>query len=127
MKVARRDGTAVIVLDDGPPVHFCKPAVDPLFASAAEVWGSWNLALILTGMGTDGTDGRGGHRQLPAAASSRRTKRRSVVWGMPGSAVAGRRLLGGAAARSDRAEGHAHVPRGEAMTPVGLRFPAQDC
>ena len=57
MKVARRDGTAVIVLDDGPPVHFCKPAVDPLFASAAEVWGSWNLALILTGMGTDGTDG----------------------------------------------------------------------
>jgi hypothetical protein len=39
MRVARRDGTAVIVIDDGPPVHFCKPAVDPLFHSAAEVWG----------------------------------------------------------------------------------------
>ena len=42
MRVARRDGTAVIVLDDGAPVNFCKPAVDPLFASAAEVWGPWN-------------------------------------------------------------------------------------
>ena len=68
MKVARRDGTAVIVLDDGAPVHYCKPAVDPLFASAAEVWGSWNLALILTGMGTDGTDRRGRRSSRPAAA-----------------------------------------------------------
>ena len=40
MTVARRDGTPVIVLDDGPLVNFCKPAVDPLFASAAEVWGT---------------------------------------------------------------------------------------
>ena len=36
MKVARRDGIAVIALDDGPPINFCKPAVDPLFSSAAE-------------------------------------------------------------------------------------------
>ena len=105
MKVARRDGTAVIVLDDGAPVHFCKPAVDPLFASAAEVWGAWNLALILTGMGTDGTDGAAA---IVAAGGSviAQDEASSVVWGMPGSAVAGRRVLGGAAARSDRAEGH---------------------
>jgi two-component system chemotaxis response regulator CheB len=87
MKVARRDGTAVIVLDDGAPVHYCRPAVDPLFSSAAEVWGSWNLALILTGMGTDGTSGAadvvkaGGNVIVQDEASS-------VVWGMPGSAVA---------------------------------------
>src|SRR5262249_53269518 len=36
MKVSRRDGTAVIAIEDGPLVNFCKPAVDPLFASAAE-------------------------------------------------------------------------------------------
>jgi two-component system chemotaxis response regulator CheB len=87
MKVARRDGTAVIVLDDGAPVHYCRPAVDPLFSSAAEVWGSWNLALILTGMGTDGTSGAadivkaGGNVIVQDEATS-------VVWGMPGSAVA---------------------------------------
>ena len=77
---------AVIALDDGPAVHFCKPAVDPLFQSAAEVWGGWNLALILTGMGTDGSAGaaeivaRGGSVIAQDEASS-------VVWGMPGSAV----------------------------------------
>jgi two-component system chemotaxis response regulator CheB len=87
MTVARRDGTAVIVLNDSAPVHFCKPAVDPLFATAAEVWGSWNLALILTGMGSDGTDGAaeivkaGGNVIAQDEASS-------VVWGMPGHAVA---------------------------------------
>jgi two-component system chemotaxis response regulator CheB len=86
MKVARRDGTAVIVLDDGPPVHFCKPAVDPLFATAAEVWGSWNLALILTGMGSDGTEGAAA---IAAAGGSviAQDEASSVVWGMPGSAA----------------------------------------
>jgi two-component system chemotaxis response regulator CheB len=86
MRVARRDGTAVIVLDDGPPVHFCKPAVDPLFASAAEVWGSWNMAVILTGMGTDGTDGAAA---IAAAGGSviAQDEATSVVWGMPGSAA----------------------------------------
>ena len=86
MTVARRDGAAVIVLDDGAPVHFCKPAVDPLFASAAEVWGSWNLALILTGMGTDGTSGAA---DIVAAGGSviAQDEASSVVWGMPGSAA----------------------------------------
>ena len=47
----------MIALNDGAQIHFCKPAVDPLFSSAASVWGNWNLALVLTGMGTDGTKG----------------------------------------------------------------------
>src|SRR5258708_190299 len=86
MKVARRDGTAVIVLDDGEPVHYCKPAVDPLFASAAEVWGSWNLALILTGMGSDGATGAA---EVVKAGGSviAQDEASSVVWGMPGAAV----------------------------------------
>jgi hypothetical protein len=33
--------------DDEPPVNLCKPAVDPLFASAAEVWGNKVLGLVL--------------------------------------------------------------------------------
>ena len=57
MRVARRGADAAIALDDGPPVNFCKPAVDPLFASAIEVWQGGVLAVVLTGMGSDGMRG----------------------------------------------------------------------
>ncbi len=83
MRVARRNGTAVIALDDGPLINFCKPAVDPLFSSAAEVWGGRALALVLTGMGSDGLRGA---RALVAAGSHvlAQDEATSVVWGMPG-------------------------------------------
>jgi two-component system chemotaxis response regulator CheB len=84
MQVARRNGTAVIVLDDGPPINFCKPAVDPLFSTAADVWGGWNLALVLTGMGSDGVRGAA---EIVAAGGSviAQDEATSVIWGMPGS------------------------------------------
>lgn len=83
MSVAMRDGAPAIVIDDGPQINFCKPSVDPLFSSAAAVWGSKALALVLTGMGADGLSGAkelvaaGGHVVAQDEASS-------VVWGMPG-------------------------------------------
>ena len=84
MRVARQDGEPVIALNDGAQVHFCKPAVDPLFSSAASVWGNWNLALVLTGMGTDGTKGAA---EIVAAGGCviAQDEASSVVWGMPGS------------------------------------------
>lgn len=89
MTVARREGVAAIAIDDGPLVNFCKPAVDPMFASAAAMWGARTLALVLTGMGSDGLNGAkaivaaGGHVMAQDEASS-------VVWGMPGQvALAG--------------------------------------
>lgn len=86
MRVARRNGGAVIALDDGPPINFCKPAVDPLFASAVDVWQGAIQAVILTGMGSDGM--RGG-KQIVAAGGSiiAQDEATSVVWGMPGAAV----------------------------------------
>jgi two-component system chemotaxis response regulator CheB len=83
MKVERRDGSAVIVIDDGPMVNFCKPAVDPLFESAAQVWGSKVLALVLTGMGSDGLAGA---KEVVAAGGHviAQDEETSVVWGMPG-------------------------------------------
>ena len=83
LKVERRDGMAVIVIDDGPMVNFCKPAVDPLFASAAQVWGSKVLALVLTGMGSDGLAGA---KEIVAAGGHviAQDEETSVVWGMPG-------------------------------------------
>ena len=85
MRVARRDGERRDRARRRPLVNFCKPAVDPLFASAAAVWGDRNLAVVLTGMGSDGLRGAARDRRGRRQRASRRTKRRSVVWGMPGS------------------------------------------
>src|SRR4051794_26063018 len=50
MRVVRQGAQPAIALDDGPAVNFCKPAVDPMFASAVEVWQGAILAVVLTGM-----------------------------------------------------------------------------
>lgn len=86
MRVRKGEGGPAIALDDGPHVHFCRPAVDPLFASAAAVWGAATFGVILTGMGTDGT---GGAAEIVAAGGSviAQDEATSVVWGMPGSAA----------------------------------------
>lgn len=85
--ILEKDGVgAVVRLKDGPPVNFCKPAVDPLFDSVAKVYGSATLGLILTGMGHDGAEGV---RRISAAGGSVITQDEatSVVWGMPGAAA----------------------------------------
>src|SRR6266481_500328 len=86
MRVARHGAEAVIALDDGPPVNFCKPAVDPLFTSAIDVWQGGVLAVVLTGMGSDGM--RGG-KEIVAAGGNviAQDEASSVVWGMPGAAA----------------------------------------
>ncbi|KAF0114362.1 MAG: two-component system chemotaxis family response regulator CheB [Hyphomonadaceae bacterium] len=87
MVVARTASGVRIHLNDDPPENFCKPAVDPLFRSAAQVYGDHVLAVVLTGMGHDGREGgrklveRGANIIVQDEASS-------VVWGMPGSVAA---------------------------------------
>ena len=86
MRVVRQGAGASIVLEDGPPINFCKPAVDPMFSSAIDVGQGSILALILTGMGSDGM--RGG-KDIVAAGGSviAQDEATSVVWGMPGAAA----------------------------------------
>jgi two-component system, chemotaxis family, protein-glutamate methylesterase/glutaminase len=86
MRVVRHGAEVAIALDDGPPVNFCKPAVDPLFTSAIDVWQGGILAVVLTGMGSDGM--RGG-KEIVAAGGSviAQDEASSVVWGMPGAAA----------------------------------------
>ncbi|RZJ97889.1 MAG: chemotaxis-specific protein-glutamate methyltransferase CheB, partial [Brevundimonas sp.] len=85
MTVGASEAGPVIRLNQDPPEHFCRPAVDPMLRSAAEVYGAGLMAVILTGMGCDGAEGcvavtdRGGRCIVQDAATS-------VVWGMPGAA-----------------------------------------
>ena len=86
MGLSRGMGDPIIRLDDGPPVNFCRPAVDVLFRDAAAIFGSSALAVILTGMGSDGT---GGCRALVDAGAVvyAQDEATSTIWGMPGSVV----------------------------------------
>ncbi len=86
MTVARERTGPTIRLNQDPPESFCRPAVDPMFRSLAKVYGPGVLAVILTGMGSDGAKGcvaladAGGRFAVQDEASS-------VVWGMPGAAA----------------------------------------
>ncbi|MBS9479285.1 protein-glutamate methylesterase/protein-glutamine glutaminase [Ancylobacter radicis] len=87
MDVVREGGTPKIRLFDGPAVNFCKPAVDPMFQAVASVYGAATLALVLTGMGSDGA--KGALRIAEAGGSViAQDEESSVVWGMPGATAA---------------------------------------
>jgi two-component system chemotaxis response regulator CheB len=86
MRFEQREGQIRIVLDQGPSENSCRPAVDVMLRSAAEVFQGDILVTILTGMGQDGRLGaelvksRGGYVIAQDSESS-------VVWGMPGAVV----------------------------------------
>lgn len=77
-------GTLRAVLDQGPPVNFCKPSVDVMFSSAVEAVGGELVCAVLTGMGSDGRNGAG---KVVAAGGTviAQDEATSVVWGMPGA------------------------------------------
>jgi two-component system chemotaxis response regulator CheB len=70
-------------INQDPPEHSCRPAVDVLFRSVAAVCRANVLGVVMTGMGSDGVLGAqlireaGGEVIIQDEASS-------VVWGMPG-------------------------------------------
>ena len=79
-------GSVYIKLNDNPPEQSCRPAADVLFRSMPSVWGREVLAVVLTGMGADGTAGCKSVVEAGGSVIAQDTET-SVVWGMPGSAV----------------------------------------
>ena len=77
----------VIRLWDGEPLNHYKPAVDYLFASLAKRYGAGGLAVVMTGMGSDGLAGA---RKVYAAGGTVlvQDEATSAVWGMPARVAA---------------------------------------
>lgn len=72
----------ILRLSQEAPVNFCRPSADPMFYTLAAVYKEKLLAVVLTGMGSDGLNGAkiivsvGGHVIV-------QDEETSVVWGMP--------------------------------------------
>jgi two-component system chemotaxis response regulator CheB len=83
MKVTRAGLSCRLSLNQSPPENSCRPAVDVLFRSVVAAYGANVLAVVMTGMGSDGVLGAqeicdaGGSVIIQDEASS-------IVWGMPG-------------------------------------------
>ncbi len=71
-------------LTQGPPENHCRPAVDVLFRSVAAVYGAGVLAVVLTGMGSDGMLGCRVIRDHGGSILAQ-DQATSTVWGMPGA------------------------------------------
>jgi len=74
---------ALVHLHQQRSLNHCKPSVDYLFSSAARLYGAGTLALVMTGMGSDGLNGA---RRVHEAGGVVLTQdaATSAVWGMPG-------------------------------------------
>ena len=69
-------------LDDGDAINFCKPAADKLFESAVPIYGSRLIAIVLSGMGSDGCKGAAKIANASGIVIAQ-DQATSAAWGMP--------------------------------------------
>lgn len=75
-----------VQLQQGPPLHHTRPAVDVLFNSAAACAGDFATAVVLTGMGADGAQGMKKLKSAGAVTIAQ-NEESCVVYGMPKACV----------------------------------------
>lgn len=75
-----------LYLDDGPRVLNQKPSVDVTFESASDAFGSELIAVLLTGMGTDGANGCV-RVKANGGITIVQNKETSLIYGMPKAAI----------------------------------------
>ena len=86
MEVIRQGTKTILRTHQAPPENSCRPAVDVLFRSAAQIYGKNTLAVMLTGMGKDGLAGSQKIHQLGGQVIAQ-DEATSTVWGMPKAVV----------------------------------------
>ncbi|HEY1095909.1 MAG TPA: chemotaxis response regulator protein-glutamate methylesterase [Alphaproteobacteria bacterium] len=84
MRFKRTEQGVAVQLDEGPMENFCRPAVDPMLRSLADIYGRNILTVILTGMGNDGLQGCQTIVKSGGCVIAQ-DEPTSIVWGMPGA------------------------------------------
>jgi two-component system chemotaxis response regulator CheB len=86
LEVERQSEAVTIRTHQGEPENSCRPSADVMFRSLAEVYGPRVLAIVLTGMGSDGRKGCETLKSQGAAVIAQ-DESSSIVWGMPRAVV----------------------------------------
>ena len=86
MTISPTGTQTILSLNQDPPENSCRPAVDVLFRSVARAYGPHTLAVVMTGMGSDGARGAA-HVHQAGGEIFVQDEPTSVVWGMPGAIV----------------------------------------
>lgn len=84
LRLKSDSGKVFLQLDQGEQINFVRPAVDPLFETAAAIFKDKCLGIVLTGMGADGKVGAEFIKNLGGAMMIQDQKS-CVVFGMPGA------------------------------------------
>ena len=85
LRYRTRGGQAYAELNPEPAASLHRPSVDVLFLSVVELWSRPVLAMILTGMGSDGAKGMEALKAKGALTLSE-AEESCVVYGMPKAA-----------------------------------------
>ena len=82
MEISVKNGKPSLKVYKGNPVNFCMPSIDVLFFSAAKIYRSRTMGILLTGMGSDGVNGLGAIQKVrgKTIAESEET---SILYAMP--------------------------------------------
>ena len=110
MRLRRGTYSVTIEIGAGDPISGCRPSADPLFESAARLFGKKTVGVVLSGMGRDGAEGLRAVRGAGGWAVVQ-DRGSSIIYGMPAAAL-------------DAAGADAVVPSGEIATVINDRLSA---
>lgn len=87
MEIVEQEKELVISLNENPPIKGHRPAVDVLFSSLSDIQGYQKIAVLLTGMGADGTLGLKKLKENGETLAIAESEETSIVFGMPKAAI----------------------------------------